>query len=106
MRGVIKGVLWEELQNSLKMKKSYEQKLRELPKGSMTIRKIRGHEYAYVAHRVGKKVRFIYKGKADAQEIARYKKAKENRIQIRKLLAQVKKQVKYLKGALRGKEAI
>ena len=31
MRGAIKGVLWEELQNSIKMKKAYEKQLRQLP---------------------------------------------------------------------------
>ena len=40
MRGVIKGVLAEELQNSLRMKKGYEEALRRLPQGCLAERKI------------------------------------------------------------------
>jgi len=37
---VIKGVLEEELQNSIRMKKQYERALSELPKGSLVEKKI------------------------------------------------------------------
>ncbi len=106
MRGPIKGVLHEELQNSLKMKKAYEKELRELPKGSLSVKEIRGNEYVYIAKRKGSKVEFVYKGKMSEAEQEKYRKAKEIRARDRKLLAQVKKQIKYLKGALRGREAI
>ena len=38
---VIKGVLEEELQNSIRMKKQYERALSELPKGSLVEKKIK-----------------------------------------------------------------
>jgi hypothetical protein len=41
MAGVIKGVLSEELENSLRMKKGYEENLKRLPKGCLAKRKIR-----------------------------------------------------------------
>ena len=106
MRGVIKGVLAEELQNSLRMRKEYEQALKRLPQGCLTVRKIRGHEYYYIVKRVGKKLNYIYKGKLSQEERKKYIEAKKLRAKYRKLLSQVKKQIKFLRGALRGKEAI
>ena len=106
MKGVIKGVLAEELQNSLRMKKNYEEALRRLPKGSLAVRKIKGRDYYYLARRVGGKVRHIYKGKISQQEKSRYGEAKVARAKYRKLLSQVKKQIKFLRSSLRGKEAI
>ena len=69
MRGVIKGALAEELGNSLRMKKEYEMALANLPKGCLAVRRIRGHKYYYLAQRVGKKVKHIYKGKISEEEI-------------------------------------
>ena len=34
----IKGMLWEELENSLEMQKNYERELAKLPKGSLVSR--------------------------------------------------------------------
>jgi len=63
VRGVIKGVLAEELENSLRMSKEYDQVLSKLPQGCLAVRKIRGREYFYLVKREGKKVRYLYKGK-------------------------------------------
>lgn len=104
--GVIKGVLKEELENSLRMKSGYERELAKLPKGSLIKKKVKGHEYYYLLKREGGKVRFIYKGKASEAEIKKYKEAKEYRAKYRKLLSQVKKQIKFLRSALRGKESV
>ena len=106
MRGVIKGALAEELENSLRMKKEYEEALSRLPKGCLAIRKIRGHEYYYLVKRIGKKVKYIYKGKISEEEKKKYSEAKELRAKYKKLLAQVKKQIRFLRSSLRGKEAI
>ena len=106
MRGVIKGVLAEELENSIRMKKSYEEALRKLPKGSLAIKRIRGREYCYLAGRAGRKVKYKYLGKLSDPEKKKYLEATKLRAKYRKLLSQVKKQIKYLKGSLRGKQAI
>lgn len=103
---VIKGVLREELANSLQMKKDYERELAKLPKGSLIKKKIKGHEYHYLLLREGKKVRFIYKGKVSQTEIQKYQEAKKYRARYRNLLSQVKKQIKFLRSALRGKQAV
>lgn len=104
--GVIKGVLKEELENSIRMKSDYERELAKLPKGSLIKKKVKGHEYYYLLSREKGKVRFIYKGKAPDEEIKKYKEAKEYRAKYRKLLSQVKKQIRFLRSTLRGKESI
>ena len=101
---VIKGVLEEELQNSLRMKKQYEKALQEFPKGSLVEKKIRGHKYYYLAFREGKKVKFIYKGKISEEEKKKYIEAKKLRAKYRKLLSQLNKQIAFLKKAINGKE--
>jgi hypothetical protein len=104
--GVIKGVLKEELANSLRMKRNYERELAKLPKGSLIKKKVKGNEYHYLLLREEGKVKQIYKGRVSESEIKKYKEAKEYRAKYRNLLSKVKKQIKYLKGALRGKESI
>ena len=106
MRGAIKGVLAEELQNSLRMEKEYNSALRKLPKGCLSIKKIKGHKYYYLVSREKGRLKYVYKGQIPKDQIKKYKEAKEYRAKYRKLLSQVKKQVKYLRGSLRGKEAI
>jgi hypothetical protein len=105
-KGVIKGVLAEELENSIRMKKGYEKTLKKLPKGCLSVKKIHGHEYCYLVTRVGKKLKYEYKGKLSNEERNEYQKIKKERARYRKLLSQVNKQIKYLKGTLRGKEAV
>jgi hypothetical protein len=106
MRGVIKGVLAEELRNSLRMKKEYEQALKKLPVGCLAVRRIKGHEYCYVVVREGKRVRYIYKGKLSSDERKKYEDVKVMRAKYRNLLSRVKKQIKYLRSSLRGKEPV
>ena len=104
---IIKGVLEEELANSLAMKKNYERELAKLPKGSLIKKKVKGHEYYYLVYREEGKVKFIYKGKkVSDEEIAKYKQAKEYRAKYRKLLSEVKKQIKFLRSTLRGKKSV
>jgi len=104
--GIIKGVLKEELENSLRMKKSYERELSKLPKGSLVKKKIKGHVYYYLIFREKGKVRFVYKGKVSKNEIMKYKNVKVLRAKYRNLLSRIKKQIKFLRSTLRGKESV
>lgn len=106
MRGVIKGALAEELDNSIRMKKEYELALAKLPEGCLSVKKRGGRKYIYLAQRKGDKVRWVYKGRVSEEQVKKYKEATLLRAKYRKLLSQVKKQIRFLKGALRGKEAI
>jgi len=105
--GVIKTVLREELENSLRMKGQYERELAKLPKGSLVARNIKGHVYYYLIMREDGKFRSIYKGKSvPEREQKKYAEAKRLRAKYRKALSKLKKQIRYLEGALRGKEPI
>ena len=100
----IKGVLKEELKNSLRLEKAYENALAKLPKGSLIKKKIKGYEYYYLIIREQGKVRFIYKGKKVSPDIIKkYKEAKQLRAKYRKLLSESKKQIKFLKQSLKKK---
>jgi len=102
----IKDVLREELVNSLRMQERYEQELAKLPKGSLVKRRIKGHDYYYLVYREDGKVRSVYQSKPNSEKIARYRAARDQRAKYRKLLSRVKRQVKFLRGVLRGKEPI
>jgi hypothetical protein len=103
----IKSLLREELNSSLEMEESYMRELKALPRGSLIKKKISGREYFYIVSRNNGKVKFKYQGKEVPETvIATYKNAKMVRAKYRASLSMVKKQIKYLKGILRGKEAI
>ena len=103
----IKELLKEELANSLRMERDYIRAIARLPRGCL-VRKIIGKRaYYYLAFRDGARVRFEYMGrKMSAQEIARYAKAKQRRAQYRKLLSEVRRQIRFLRRTLRAKQAV
>jgi hypothetical protein len=103
---VIKSILEEELANSLAMQKTYQRELAKLPKGSLIKKNIKGNAYYYLVYRDNGKVRFDYKGKPSDQAIKKYHLVKEHRAQYRKLLSEVNRQIKYLRGILRGKKSV
>ena len=102
----IKELLREELGNSVRMERDYRRALVSLPRGSLVRKVIRGRPYYYLASREGGRVRFKYKGKMDEKELAKYREAKKARVQYRRLLADVRKQIRFLEKAIRAKEAI
>lgn len=105
--GVIKGVLKEELKNSIRMKKRYKEALEKYPGGVFVQKKIRDRKYYYLAAREGKKVRFIYKGRELSKEdIANLKKSRRMRKKYKDLIQKLNKQIKYLQKALRGQEDV
>ena len=101
---VIKGVLEEELENSLRQESAYIKALDAIPAGVLVKKEIRGHSYYYLMLREKGKVKFIYKGKISREEIKKYEEAKKMRAKYRKLLSQARKQISFLRKALRAKE--
>jgi len=103
----IKELLAEELENSLRMERDYLRKMAELPRGSLVKKIVAGRAYYYLASREDGRVRFQYKGRdmsnADA---AKYMAAKQYRVQYRKLLKEVRMQIKFMRKALRAKQAV
>ena len=103
---VIKSVLEEELQNSLRMKKEYEKALKKLPRGSLSIKIIKGGPYYYLSERKEGRVVSKYLGKISEKEKKKYAEIKRLRKEYRHNLSVVKKQISFLRSALRGKEAV
>ena len=105
--GVIKGVLKEELENSIRMKKAYQRALKGHPGGCFVQKEIRGHKYYYLAFRDGKRVRFVYKGKEVSNgDIAELEKSRRLRQKYKKLVQKLNQRIKYLRKVIRGKEDV
>ena len=100
LRNSVKGVLAEELQNSERMLREYRQALASLPKGALVCKKIKGSRFYYLAYRQGSRVRFDYKGKMSPEGIAKVKEAQSLRSKYRRLMADLKGQVSFIKRAL------
>ena len=96
----VKGVLIEELDNSARLLKKYQQAIAALPNGSLVPKKIKGGLFYYLAYRAGGKVRFDYKGKLSEDQVAEFKKAADRKAQYRALISDLKKQIVFIKRAL------
>ena len=96
----VKGVLSEELENSERLLKKYRQAIEALPNGSLVPKKIKGGMFYYLAYRKGDKVHFEYKGKLSAGQVADFKQAAAQKAKYRRLIADLKKQIVFLKRAL------
>ena len=101
---ILKGVLEEQLQNSLRMQEEYEKALASLPRGVLVKKYVKGYQYCYLMTREGDKVRFEYKGKLLGSQIKYYDGVKKDRAKYRKLLADLKKQIAFLRRTLKGRE--
>ena len=105
--GLIKGVLKEELENSLRLKEGYRKELKARPGGSLIKKMIRGNSYYYLAFRDGHKVRFIYQGKEPSKEfLSELEKSKRLRKKYKDLIRRLDARIKYLRKALHGKENV
>jgi len=96
----IKGVLAEELENSLRILNRYRREAESLPKGSLVAKKIKAGVFYYLAGRHAGKVRFSYQGKLSPAQVERFENAKKLRAKYRGQISKVKKQIIFLKRAL------
>jgi hypothetical protein len=102
----IREILEEELENSLRMERGYSARLDQLPKGSLVKRVRNQREYYYIVYRKDGKVCLDYVGKCASEKMKEeYREAKKKRAQYRRLRSQVRQQIKFIKRALRGKQA-
>lgn len=93
---ILNGILKEELERLKKLKKSYEQKISKLPKGSLVRKEIKGHIYYYLNYREGNKGIFKYLGKLNEKELEELKKKISERRKLRRLYIQVKRNINKL----------
>lgn len=66
---VLEDVLEEEYARSSRLLDLMEQEIGLLPKGSIRMRNIKGHEYCYLNYRVGDKVKSDYVPTAEVDEL-------------------------------------
>ncbi len=66
---VLDDVLEEEYARSSRLLGLMEQEINLLPKGSIRMRNIKGHEYCYLNYRVGDKVKSDYVPAAEVDEL-------------------------------------
>ena len=105
-KGTIKGLLAEELDNSLFLEKVYAEKLKELPAETFAIKTINGKSYYYLARKVEGIVHQTYLGKLSPEECQNYQTIQAEKRKYRQQLSTVRKQIRFLKGTLRGNAAI
>jgi hypothetical protein len=98
---IIKGVLKEELENSLRIRKRYLAALADFPKGSLVKKEIAGKAYYYEVFREGPKIQFSYKGKLSEAQVQDFKEKQERRRRYKKLIRELDHQISYLKRVLR-----
>lgn len=103
--GIIKGVLKEELENSFNLVRRYKEEIEKI-KGCLVRKKIGKRYYYYLAKRQGQKIKFIYRGPVSPEIKKAYGRQKKQLNKYKGLLSQSRKQVKFLKRALRGKETV
>ena len=92
----MKSIHKEELKNSLEMREAYEAKLKQMQKGTLVKKMIKGRPYYYLAYREGGTVKYEYKGALTEKEVAEYAKRQARRAQWRSLLTKANRQIKYL----------
>lgn len=90
---VLNSILKEELNRLIKLKKSYENKLKKYQSGSLIKKKIKGHAYYYLNYRNNSKNVFKYLGKLNEDEISKLEGSIRERRNLQKLLSQVKKDI-------------
>ena len=66
---VLEGVLEEEYARSSRLLGLMEQEIDLLPKGSIRMRNIKGHEYCYLNYRVGDKVKCDFDPAGEVDEL-------------------------------------
>ena len=91
---ILNDILQEEKERLLELEKMYKSKIKQLPKGSLIKKNIKGHEYYYLNYRVDKKQVFQYIGKLSEKEVKDLVTKIEERRKFEKFLRQVKKDIK------------
>jgi len=104
----LKGVLKEEVDNSIRLQKRYQKELSRLPKGSLIEKNIKGRKYYYCVYRNEQgKVCFDYLGKDISEKQKNdFAEIKKKRAQCRKFIGQLNKEIKFLRKSIGGRQSV
>jgi len=101
---IIKAVLEEEYKRLQSLLGKYQREAAKLPKGAISIKKIAGQQYAYIAHRSGKKVIFDYIGKASSIKVKNLQEGVNKRKKYMIKIKSLKRDIKEMERALGGRK--
>jgi len=101
MEPIVKGVLKEELERALSLRGKYEKKLKEYPPGYLLARKVQSKVYYYLSFREKDRIKQKYLGPLSPDVLKDYQKKIENKKELRRQLADVKRNIRYLERLLR-----
>ncbi|MBA7513980.1 hypothetical protein ES705_05998 [subsurface metagenome] len=92
----LQGILREEYDRLGKLSEKYQNELKRLPKGSISVKEIRNNNYYYLAFRKKKKVIFKYLGKEDSIKLNQIEEQLRKRKDLELKLRQVNSDIKEL----------
>ena len=95
---ILKQVLIEELDRTIRMTAIYKEELEKLPKGSIVIKKIKGRPYNYLQFRDGDKVKSEYINESKVEKVKKYL---ERRKELKKSIKRADSNKKSLERALK-----
>ena len=102
---ILRDVLVEERDRLKDLIKMYGKEIAKLPKGSLSIKKIRNGLYAYRAFREKYKVQFEYLGGAESERALKFKEKMESRRKFYSLLKDANKNLNEVERMLRVSKA-
>lgn len=101
---VLKGILEEQLDNAVRLKRDYNKEINSLLHGSVIKKRVYNHDYYYQEFRQGPRVVFKYLGKLEADKLKKYDEEKHRRNEYLKMVKELNNQIKFLNKALSLKE--
>ena len=94
---LIQNIIKEEKERMEELVKFYEEKISKLPKGSILVQNISGHEYAYLRYRDSGRHCTDYIGRADSEKVKELDKMIKERKEIEGLLKDAKRNYREVK---------
>lgn len=99
---IMVDVLLEEKERLEALIASYRKQIKELPRGSISWKKRGNGEYAYLAYREVKSVRFEYLGKRGSAAVERTRDAVDHRRELQDKCARAEANLKQINRMLRA----
>jgi hypothetical protein len=93
----------EEYERLVAAELAYRNHIKGLPQGSPRVKRIRNHDYLYLARRDGPKVVYDYIGPADSGQAQEALEKIERRKRYEALLKDIHNSLKEVRKVLRGK---
>lgn len=100
---VLFSVLEEEWERLRDRSERYQKEIKELPKGSLSIKERRGRKYAYLSFRKKDKVQSQYLGESTSKVVKGFRDKIELRRTLEKGLREMRADMKALEKVLRAR---